>query len=113
MTPPLRAAFLTSRFSRRLVRAPRARLRLGFPRRAPRSGERGSNIRSACGAERDQHRRVAVEVRDREEPGELLGEQDLLLLEVLDALTPGQLDTLGDISEAVLARLDPGDACEE
>ncbi len=31
----------------------------------------------------------------------------------LDALTPEQLDTLGTISDAVLARLDPGDACEE
>jgi len=31
----------------------------------------------------------------------------------LDALTPEQLDTLGIISDAVLARLDPGDACEE
>jgi DNA-binding MarR family transcriptional regulator len=30
----------------------------------------------------------------------------------LDALTPAQLDTLGDIADAVLARLDPGDACE-
>jgi len=31
----------------------------------------------------------------------------------LDALTPAQLDALGDIAEAVLARLDPGDVCAE
>jgi DNA-binding MarR family transcriptional regulator len=32
---------------------------------------------------------------------------------LIDALTPAQLAALGEISDAVLARLDPGDACDE